>query len=82
MSEWVKIGKGDKRPTGLVLVSSCGLSPEDEVARAIFGEDPPPMWEIQIARWHRGAWRGWHRPGIIHDVTHWMPLPEPPEDEE
>ena len=78
MSEWVAVVKGERRPVGPVLVFRDGITPEDRVVSAIFGGEPEASFEIVIARWQRGAWRDWKRGWIIHDVTHWMPLPEPP----
>jgi len=76
---WRPVMKGERRPVGPVLVFREGISPEDRLASAIFGGEPERSWEICIARWSRGEWRGWHGPGIVRDVTHWMPLPEPPQ---
>lgn len=78
MSEWVAVVKGARRPVGPVLVFSVGITPEDRMVSAIYGGEPEASFEIVIARWQRGAWRDWKRGWIIHDVTHWMPLPPPP----
>lgn len=79
MSEWVAVIKDARRPAGPVLVFSAGITPEDRAVSAIiYGGEPEASFEIVIARWRRGAWRDWKRGWIIHDVTHWMPLPEPP----
>lgn len=79
MSEWVAVIKDARRPVGPVLVFSAGITPEDRAVSAIiYGGEPEALFEIVIARWRRGAWRDWKRGWIIHDVTHWMPLPAPP----
>lgn len=79
MSEWQPVTKGERRPTGPVLVFSHGITAEDRLLSAIHGGDAEASFEIVIARWQRGAWRDWYRGWVIHDVTHWMPLPEPPK---
>ena len=78
MSEWRVVVKGERRPIGPVLVFSEGTTPEDRLMSAIHGGEPEASFEIVIARWQRGAWRDWKRGWIIHDVTHWMPLPPAP----
>lgn len=78
MSEWRVVVKGERRPIGPVLVFSEGTSPEDRLVSAIHGGEPEASFEIVIARWQRGAWRDFKRGWIIHDVTHWLPLPAPP----
>jgi hypothetical protein len=42
-------------------------------------------YQIEIASYHDGAWHVWFnewvRLGSDTKVTHWMPLPPPPEQE-
>ena len=82
MSEWHQVRKGERRPTGLVLAYSYGVTPEARLDAAIHDWEAEASGEISIARWRNGAWRDWKRGWVIHDVTHWMPLPDPPGPDE
>ena len=33
-----------------------------------------------LARWYNGEWNELDSGYTLHDVSHWMPLPEPPEE--
>lgn len=78
MTGWHKVIPGEMRPHEYVLVFSEGVTPEERLASAIFGGEAQVSYEIVIARWRKGAWRRRSSGQIVHDVTHWMPMPEPP----
>jgi hypothetical protein len=86
------VGKGKNHPA---LAKSQWISvkdrlPEEDVAVLVYGQvlnDPPDV--IGVRRRYNGDqdWKHtWEsEDGFIYredDVTHWMPLPEPPKEEE
>jgi hypothetical protein len=36
--------------------------------------------DTQVGYFHKGFWRDFHGERNIKNVTHWMPLPEPPKE--
>lgn len=49
------------------------------------GYGPYPFLRVVIAYWYRDHWRGEDRQAhdewYVHEPTHWLPLPAPPEGE-
>ena len=59
--------------------------PEDEQDVFVYGiENGSPFWDATYYRQHSGEPPYWGCTGFDHEseVTHWMPLPPPPEGEE
>ena len=78
--EWRAVIKGERRPYGPVIVYRKGTTPEDKLIAAIQGGSPEQSHEILIARWRDGYWRDHKKGWIVQGVTHWMPLPAPPNE--
>lgn len=68
MSEWISVKDRMPETYGRYLVHV-----ED-----IAGHEPQESCEYIEYYWGNGRFTGWE----IFRVTHWMPLPEPPESEE
>jgi len=64
--EWIKINSMDDYPS----------EGSEGVLIACKGKDG---YAIEKAWWRNGRWQGATFP--VETYTHWMPLPEPPEDE-
>jgi hypothetical protein len=79
---WRRLSKGERRPTGAVLVCSQTSTAEERLVEAIFGRSPDPSRKVAIARWHRGRWTEPRTGRPIGPVTHWMPLPGLPGEQE
>jgi hypothetical protein len=51
--------------------------------RYIIDGEPKDGYEIEFGEWHGNSWKSFAGPGktTLHPsmVSHWMPLPEPPE---
>ena len=77
LNPWIEVKKGERRPTGKVLVScETKTNAELKLHEAIHSVRPANSWGVTVARWHRGAWRD-DRGRILHGVTHWMEMPPP-----
>ena len=76
---WQPIVKGARRPVGLVLLYRKSVTAEDKLVAAICKGTPEASDEILLGKWRDGAWRQWNTGWTVNGVTHWMPLPEPPE---
>lgn len=90
MTAWRPVVKGERRPTGYVLVTytRCHKA-EAKMLRAMFGEDAivdePVEWRVAVARW-RTDYQKWYadspRLESIPNVVAWAPLPEPYQQED
>jgi hypothetical protein len=79
---WRKLVKGSRCPRGVVLVCSRSIAAEERLIEALFGRPPDPARKIALARWHRGRWTEPRTGRPIGPVTHWMPLPDLPGEQE
>jgi hypothetical protein len=65
MLDWRKIETAP-RPHQGILILFC---PEDDTRGS-----------VTAGYWTEHGWFGWHEDYLDFQPTHWMPLPEPPED--
>lgn len=72
MSEWIRVKDRLPEPFTSVLVSnSAGVSLDEREATTAYFDGVDGQW-YYLAFWDYDLW---HKA----DVTHWMPLPAPPE---
>jgi hypothetical protein len=65
MSEWRPISEITKRHQGLVIL----FCPGDDTRGA-----------VTAGYWTEHGWFGWHDDYLDYQPSHWMLLPEPPEN--
>lgn len=82
-NQWTPIVKGNRKPEGHVLVTCTYQTSKFELA--MFGGPVETFHRISIARWDKSR-QTWQDDGPrgekIRNVTAWMPLPEPYQQEE
>lgn len=78
MSKWISVNERFPEPKLPVLVygRSCFSPNEKVICCATYGS---PDWFGDD--WFAYGCDGHEWGNIFEDVTHWMPLPDPPEDE-
>lgn len=69
MGEWVSVK--DRLPDTVIIVLTCTSGGIVDTAWRTEMSDPPGAWDSFSGR------RGFN----LDDITHWMPLPEPPHPE-
>lgn len=67
MAEWISVKKQKPNGNNAIVTTSDGVVGEAFRVGAEY-------------YWMEDLW-SWDRASPIYDITHWMPLPEPPEDE-
>ena len=77
MTEWIP--SSERLPTPAVRCLIATRIP----GRYVIDGEPRDGHEIEFGEWHGDRWKKFGAPwvSILHPsmVSHWMPLPEPPE---
>lgn len=77
--EWISVNDRMPKENGRYIVADEITAPEE-----LGGNHT----EIRIMRFHEGKWHTpfrspeWINEAIKDNITHWMPLPEPPKEED
>jgi hypothetical protein len=75
MSEWQPIETAPKDGSWIILWAKDHLEH--------FGDYPDKSLEYWVARWSNNAWRWYNQDDEVvcndYEMTHWMPLPDPPQ---
>ena len=71
-------------PQGNGWISVKDRLPEKSGYYLVFFSDGMPSCKIRVHNWLKDEhhWRGAEAFSRIEGITHWMPLPEPPEERE